>query len=162
MLSPISWALGSLFASHRAVLPRQPLLATAAQMVAGAAILTVMGGLSGEFGRFQLDAISTDSFLALTYLTVVGSLLAFTTFGWLLRKAPLPLVTTYAYVNPVVAVALGAFVLHEPIEPRTVLAGGIIVFAVALIVTARGRMHAPGRRTAPEAVPAGTSPAPSA
>jgi drug/metabolite transporter (DMT)-like permease len=159
MLSPISWALGSLFASHRAVLPRQPLLATAAQMLAGAVILTVMGGLGGEFGRFRVDAISTESLLALTYLTVVGSLLAFTTFGWLIRTAPLALVTTYAYVNPVVAVALGAFVLHEPIEPRTVLAGGIIVFAVALIVTARGRMRAPERRVAAEAVPAGTSPA---
>ena len=162
MLSPISWALGSLFASHRAVLPRQPLLATAAQMLAGAVILTIMGGLGGEFGRFRVDGISTESLLALAYLTVVGSLLAFTTFGWLIRTAPLALVTTYAYVNPVVAVALGAFVLHEPIEPRTVLAGGIIVFAVALIVTARGRMRAPERRVAPEAVPAGTSPAPSA
>ena len=77
------------------------------------------------------------------YLTVVGSLLAFTTFGWLLRVAPLPLVTTYAYVNPVVAVILGAIVLSEPIDARTVVAGGVIVFAVALIVTARGRMRRP-------------------
>ena len=91
--------------------------------------------------------------MALAYLTVIGSLLAFTTYGWLLRKAPLPLIATYAYVNPVVAVALGAFVLHEPIEPRTVLAGGIIVFAVALIVTARGRMRAPERRVVPDATP---------
>ncbi len=148
ILSPICWSLGSLFASHRAVLPRQPLLATSAQMLAGAAILAVMGGLSGEFGTFRLEEISTESLVALAYLTVIGSLLAFTTYGWLLRVAPLPLIATYAYVNPVVAVALGALVLHEPIEPRTLLAGGIIVFAVALIVTARSRMNAP-KRTAP-------------
>jgi drug/metabolite transporter (DMT)-like permease len=150
ILSPICWSLGSLFASHRAVLPRQPLLATSAQMLAGGAILALMGGLTGEVGRFSLEAISTESLVALAYLTVIGSLLAFTTYGWLLRKAPLPLIATYAYVNPVVAVALGAFVLHEPIEPRTVVAGGIIVFAVALIVTARGRMRAPQRRIAPD------------
>jgi drug/metabolite transporter (DMT)-like permease len=159
ILSPLCWSAGSLFASHRAILPRQPLLATAAQMLAGGAILAVMGGLTGEFGRFRVDAISTDSLVALVYLTVIGSLLAFTTFGWLLRKAPLPLVATYAYVNPVVAVALGAFVLHESIEPRTLLAGGIIVFAVALIVTARGRMRTPERRVAPDATPVATSPA---
>ena len=97
--------------------------------------------------------------MALVYLTVVGSLLAFTTYGWLLRVAPLPLIATYAYVNPVVAVALGAFVLHEPIEPRTLLAGGIIVFAVALIVTTRGRMQAPRQIPAPDVAPIVTSPA---
>ena len=159
ILSPICWSLGSLFASHRAVLPRRPLLATSAQMLAGGAILAVMGGLTGEVGRFRLEAISTESLVALVYLTVIGSLLAFTTYGWLLRKAPLPLIATYAYVNPVVAVALGAFVLHEPIEPRTVLAGGIIVFAVALIVTARSRMRAPERQVKADAAPIVASPA---
>jgi len=153
LLSPIFWSLGSLFASHRATLPRQPLLATSAQMLAGGAVLAVMGGLRGEFGAFRLDAISSESFSALVYLTVVGSLLAFTTYGWLLRVAPLPLIATYAYINPVVAVALGAFVLHEPIEPRTLLAGGIIVFAVALIVTTRSRMPSPRRIPAPDAAP---------
>ena len=64
--------------------------------------------------------MSTESLAAFVYLTVVGSLLAFTAYGWLLRVAPLPLVATYAYVNPVVAVILGAIVLHEPIDPRTI------------------------------------------
>ncbi len=160
LLSPICWSLGSLFASHRAVLPGKPLLATSAQMLAGGVVLAVMGGLHGEFGVFRLDAISTESLVAFTYLVVIGSLLAFTTYGWLLRVAPLPLIATYAYVNPVVAVALGALVLNEPIEPRTLLAGGIIVFAVALIVTARSRMQAPKPRTAPETVAVGVSPAP--
>ncbi|MGZ8502307.1 MAG: EamA family transporter [Candidatus Limnocylindrales bacterium] len=150
ILSPICWSLGSLFASHRAVLPRRPLLATGAQMLAGAAVLAVMSGLSGEVGTFRPEAVSNESLAALLYLTVIGSLLAFTTYGWLLRVAPLPLIATYAYVNPVVAVALGAFVLSEPIEPRTLLAGAIIIFAVALIVTARGRMQTPVRPTVPD------------
>ena len=77
------------------------------------------------------------------YLTVVGSLLAFSTYVWLLRVAPLPLIATYAYVNPVVAVVLGAVVLGETLNPTKLLAGGVIIFAVALIITARGRMRRP-------------------
>jgi drug/metabolite transporter (DMT)-like permease len=162
LLSPICWTLGSLFASHRATLPRRPLLATSAQMLAGAAVLTVMATVRGEFGVFDPAAVSAESLTALVYLTVIGSLLAFTTYGWLLRVAPLPLIATYAYVNPVVAVALGALVLQEPIEPRTLLAGAIIVFAVALIVTTRSRMSSPKRATAPEVSPIVASPASSA
>ena len=90
IISPISWSLGSLYASHRAILPRQPLVATGAQMLAGGAVLALMAGLSGEFGRFDPAAVSTDSIAAVAYLTVVGSLLAFTAYGWLLRVAPLP------------------------------------------------------------------------
>ncbi len=149
MLSPICWSLGSLFASHRAVLPRQPLLATSAQMLTGGAVLVGMSLVSGEVSTFQPDAVSAASLVAFFYLTAVGSILAFTTYGWLLRKAPLPLIATYAYVNPVVAVALGALILHEPIEPRTMVAGAIIVFAVALIVTTRGRMRRPATQVAP-------------
>jgi drug/metabolite transporter (DMT)-like permease len=146
--SPMSWAAGSLFASHRATLPARPLVATGAQMLAGGVVLLAMGTVAGEFGSLRVEAISTDSLAALVYLTVIGSLLGFTAFGWLIRVAPLPLVTTYAYVNPVVAVVLGALILQEPIGPREALAGGVIVFAVALIVTARGTMRAPAHRTA--------------
>ena len=149
MLSPICWSLGSLFASHRAVLPRQPLLATSAQMLTGGAVLIGMSLLTGEVSTFQPDAVSAASLVAFLYLTAVGSIVAFTTYGWLLRKAPLPLIATYAYVNPVVAVALGALILHEPIEPRTIVAGAIIIFAVALIVTTRGRMRRPAKQVAP-------------
>ncbi len=81
----------------------------------------------------------TASLTAFLYLTFVGSLLAFSVFAWLVRVAPLPKVTTYAYVNPVVAVILGAVVLSEPITTRTIIGGGIVIAAVALIVTARGR-----------------------
>jgi drug/metabolite transporter (DMT)-like permease len=140
--------VGSLFASHRADLPRRPLVATGAQMLTGGLVLAMMAAVTGEFGRFSVAAVSPESLTALAYLTVIGSLLAFTVYGWLLRVAPLPLIATYAYVNPVVAVILGAIVLAEPIEPRTVIAGAVIVAAVALIVTARSRMAAPGRRRA--------------
>ena len=90
--------------------------------------------------------VGAASLAAFLYLTVVGSLVAFTTYGWMIRVAPLPLVATYAYVNPVVAVILGALILSEPIEPRTLVAGAVIVAAVALIVTARGRMTPPTGR----------------
>jgi drug/metabolite transporter (DMT)-like permease len=149
LFSPISWSSGSLFASHRAVLPKQPLVATGAQMVTGGLVLLAMSVVSGELVGFRIQAVSSDSLIALAYLTVIGSLLAFTAYGWLLRVAPLPLIATYAYVNPVVAVILGALVLSEPIELRTLVAGAVIIVAVAIIVTARGRMQAPRARTAP-------------
>jgi Predicted permeases len=152
IVSPISWASGSLFASHRAVLPRRPLLATGIQMVCGGMVLTAMSVVSGELSGLRVDAVSPASFAALVYLTVIGSLVAFTAYGWLLRVAPLPLIATYAYVNPIVAVILGAIVLREPVDPRTLVAGAVIVFAVALIVTARGRMKAPRGAVATEQV----------
>ncbi|MBI3748658.1 MAG: EamA family transporter, partial [Chloroflexi bacterium] len=99
-----------------------------------------------------LEAVSPASLSALAYLTIVGSLVAFTAYGWLLRVAPLPLIATYAYVNPVVAVILGALVRHEPIDPRTLAAGAVIVAAVALIVTSRGRMRSPRRPAVTETV----------
>jgi drug/metabolite transporter (DMT)-like permease len=143
IVSPIAWSLGSLYASHRAVLPRRPLVAAGVQMLAGSVVLAIMGTLAGEPARFDPSAVSLASLAAFAYLAIVGSLVAFTAYGWLLRIAPLPLVATYAYVNPIVAVILGAIILHEPIEPRTLLAGAVIVGAVALIVTARSRMAAP-------------------
>jgi len=143
LVAPIAWSIGSLYASHRARLPEHPLVATGMQMVAGSLVLALMAVLSAEPSRFEPARISIESFGAFLYLTVIGSVLAFTTFGWMLRVAPLPLVATYAYVNPIIAVILGALILAEPIEPRMLLAGAIIIGAVALIVTARSRMAAP-------------------
>ncbi len=157
IISPIAWASGSLFASHRAVLPKRPLVATGIQMLLGGLVLGVMALASGELAVLDLGGVSRGSILALVYLTVVGSLLAFTVYGWMLRVAPLPLVATYAYVNPVVAVILGALILSEPIDPRTIIAGAVIVFAVALIVTARGRMRSPGAAAVTGSVPPGTA-----
>lgn len=143
LVSPIAWSGGSLFASHRARLPARPLVATGAQMTMGALILLAMSLASGELNGFRVEAVSGNSLLAMVYLTVIGSLVAFTAYGWLLRVAPLPLIATYAYVNPIVAVILGALVLREPIEPRTLVAGAVIIVSVAITVTARGRMAAP-------------------
>jgi drug/metabolite transporter (DMT)-like permease len=148
LLSPICWACGSLYSSHRAQLPKDPLVATGGQMLAGAAILVVIAAVRGEYAGFRLETVSSESLAAFAYLTVVGSLIAFTTYVWLLKMAPLPLIATYAYVNPIVAVILGAIVLQEPITPRILVAGAVIIFAVALIITARGRMTGSGHRTA--------------
>ena len=127
-------------------------------MVLGGFVLAVMAAVTGEFASVDVGAISRDSVLALLYLLVIGSLVAFTVYGWMLRVAPLPLVATYAYVNPVVAVILGAIILGETIDPRTVVAGAIIVISVAVIVTARGRMPAPRRHEADAANPSGIEP----
>ncbi len=140
--SPMCWATGSLYSSQRAVLPRRPLTATGFQMLFGSAILLVAAVLTGELRGFDPSAISARSAAGLLYLIVFGSLLAFTTFVWLLRVAPLPKVATYAYINPIVAIVLAGLVLGEPIEPRTAIAGAVIVAGVALIVTARGRSQA--------------------
>jgi drug/metabolite transporter (DMT)-like permease len=144
ILSPICWATGSLYAAHRARLPRNPNLATSMQMLMGSLTLAVMALGTGELVGFDPSAISTTSIVAFLYLTFVGSLIAFSAYVWLLRVAPLPLVATYAYVNPAVAVVLGALVLDETLTPRALLAGAIIVVAVAIIVSTRGRLS--GRR----------------
>ena len=140
IVSPISWATGSVYAARHPRSTQPAILGLALEMLIGSGFLGAAGVATGELGGLHLAAISTDSLLALGYLIVVGSLVGYTAFGWLLRTTPLALVSTYAYVNPVVAVALGALLLAEPIEPRILIAGAVIVFAVALIITARGRM----------------------
>jgi drug/metabolite transporter (DMT)-like permease len=143
LISPVCWAAGSLFAAHRARLPERPLVATGLQMLLGGLVLLAMALLAGEPARFDPSAVSARSLVGLAYLTLVGSILAFTVYGWLLRVAPLPKVSTYAYVNPVVAVILGAAILGEPLTGRAILAGAVIVAAVALIITARSRVPSP-------------------
>jgi drug/metabolite transporter (DMT)-like permease len=137
LLSPVFWATGSLF-SRTAHVPRRPLVGTAMQMLAGSAILFVVAALTGDLFRVDLDAITPASAAALAYLVLVGSLIGYTAYVWLLRVAPISLVATYAFVNPVIAVILGSLVLAEPLEPRTLVAGAIIVVAVAVIVRSRG------------------------
>jgi drug/metabolite transporter (DMT)-like permease len=109
------------------------------EMLCAAGLFFIASLLAGELAHLHLQAISSTSLLALVYLITFGSLVGFSAYVWLLRSAPLSLVSTYAYVNPVVAVILGALFLNEALSPRTVIAGGIIVAAVALIVIARQR-----------------------
>lgn len=140
IVSPISWAAGSVYAARHPRATAPAILGLALEMLIGSGLLALAGIATGELGRLRVAAISTDSLLAVGYLIVVGSLVGYTAYGWLLRTTPLALVSTYAYVNPIVAVGLGALLLSEPIEARTLVAGAVIVFSVALIITARGRM----------------------
>ncbi|HET9847340.1 MAG TPA: EamA family transporter [Candidatus Dormibacteraeota bacterium] len=138
LAAPISWALGSVFSSH-VQLPRRPLLSAAMEMLWAGVLFGVAGVLTGELGRVHLQSISSKSLIAVAYLVVFGSIVGFSAYMWLLRAAPLSLVSTYAYVNPVVAVILGATLLGEAINLRVLAAGAIILAAVALIVIARNR-----------------------
>lgn len=137
--SPILWAGGSIFSAHRAAEPSDPIRAIAIQMLAGSVATAVIGLIVGDFARFDPAAVSSQSLIALAYLAVAGSIVGYSCYVWLLRHAPLAKIGTYAYVNPVVAFVLGAWLANESITPRTVAAAGIILFAVVLIVTARGR-----------------------
>jgi drug/metabolite transporter (DMT)-like permease len=141
-LAPLGWAHGSLYSVHRAKLPPSPLTASGLQMLAGAGVTAIEAIIVGEPSRFDPSGISVESVLAIAYLVAFGSMLAYTAYAWLLKNAPLSLVGTYAYVNPVVAVTLGTVFLHEEVSVRTVVAAGIILVAVAIIVTARGRLAA--------------------
>ncbi|MBI4728390.1 MAG: EamA family transporter [Acidobacteria bacterium] len=134
LLAALSWAAGSLH-SRRAPLPSRPLVATSMEMLCGGALLAVAGIVSGEPGR--LRAVSAESALALGYLIAFGSLVAFSAYVWLLTAAPISIVSTYAYVNPVVAVVLGWAMLGERVTSGMLLAGAVIVLAVALIVRTR-------------------------
>lgn len=136
--APICWATGSVFTRH-VRLPARPLVAASMEMLWAGGFFTIASIVSGELGRLQLHHISTTSLVALAYLITFGSLIGFSAYVWLLRAAPLSLVSTYAYVNPVVAVVLGAIFIGEALTLRTVIAGAIILSAVALIVVARNR-----------------------
>jgi len=140
LLAPLGWGHGSLFAARRAHLPKRPITASALQMLFGGAFLLLEGVLTGEPATFHPEAISQASILAVVYLVFIGSMLAFTSYAWLLKNAPLSLIGTYAYVNPVVAVFLGSVFLHEPISLRTIIASGVILAAVAIIVAVRARL----------------------
>ena len=149
-LAPLGWAHGSIYSVNRAKLPPSPLTASGLQMLAGAAVTFIEALIVGEPAQFDPSRVSLESVLAVAYLVVFGSMLAYTAYGWLLRNAPLSLVGTYAYVNPVVAVALGTVFLHEPVSARTIVAAAIILVAVAIIVTARGGL-APSAARGPAA-----------
>lgn len=133
-LAAILWAAGSLY-SRYAPLPASPTLATGMQMFAGGVLCIVVGFAVGEGARLDLAHVSRASWIAVAYLTIVGCLLAFTTYLWLLRVSTPARVATHAYVNPVVAVALGWAVAHEAVTPRTLAAAVLIVAAVVLITT---------------------------
>ncbi len=132
LLASIFWASGSLY-SRTARLPDSPLMGTALESLTGGAALMLVASLTGEWGRLDLAAISGRSLLGLGYLIVFGSLVGFASYTWLLRAAPVTLVSTYAYVNPVVAVFLGALLANEAVTPRVIIAALVILGSVILI-----------------------------
>ncbi len=137
VVASVSWAMGSIYGKS-ANLPQSQLLGTGMQMLAGGAALLLVSLGFGEWGSFELAAVSRRSALALVYLTVIGSI-AFVAYVWLLRVAPTPLVATYAYVNPLVAVLLGYFLAREPMTTRTLLAATLIIGSVVLVSTPQKR-----------------------
>ena len=138
LVAAISWALGSVY-SRGAAMPRSALLGTGMEMAAGGVALLLAGTVTGELSSFDPSQFSTSSLLALGYLIVFGSLVAFTAYVWLLGNVPVSTAGTYAYVNPIVAVALGALILREPITLRTIFAAALIVAAVIAMVSGRPR-----------------------
>jgi drug/metabolite transporter (DMT)-like permease len=133
LCASLSWATGS-FVSSRVTLPGNPFLSTALQMIFGGLLGVLIGVVAGEAGDVHRGAFTLDAVLAWSYLVLIGSLVAFTAYVWLLQNAPISKVATYAYVNPVIAIALGALVLSEDVT-LTILAGAaIIVGSVAAIV----------------------------
>ena len=133
VFAAVMWASGS-FASPRLKLPGDPLVSTGWQMLLGGLVIVAVGLAVGEAPEVDPQSFSTRSVLALGYLIVFGSWLAFTAYAWLLQNAPISKVSTYAYVNPVVAIVLGFLILDEVVTPITVVGAAIIVVAVALVV----------------------------
>ncbi len=145
VLANIGWAAGSIYARH-GPLPRNGLLATGMEQVAGGGTLILAALVAGEVWRVDLASVSVQSWVALGYLVVFGSLLAFTAYTWLLNHVPVTTVATYAYVNPIVAVALGVLFRGEQLTPRTLLAAALIIGAVVAMVSGRPReAEEPGR-----------------
>ncbi len=137
----VSWSTGS-FVSRRLRLPQDPFVATVYQMVGGGLVLVALALAAGEWRDVGADALATGPLLAWAYLVVAGSLIGFTAYAWLLRSAPISLVVTHQYVNPLVAIALGALILDE--RPTAWMLAGAAIVVGAVFATVR-------RETIPEA-----------
>jgi drug/metabolite transporter (DMT)-like permease len=131
LIASCLWAVGSIFAKT-AKLPASPLMTTAIEMLVGGTVLFAIAYTFGEFSDLDFAAVSSRSAAAWIYLTVIGPA-AFVAYAWLLRVAPIPLVATYSYVNPLVAIVLGYFLGNEILTPRILLAAGLIIGSVALV-----------------------------
>jgi drug/metabolite transporter (DMT)-like permease len=146
VLAAVSWAVGS-FLSPRISVPRNALVASGWETLLGGLVLLAVGAATTKPGELDPSSWSARSILGLVYLIVVGSVVGYTAYAWLLGNAPLGQVSTYAYVNPVVAIALGVIVLHEQLTLREV-AGALLILAAVAIVVRRESDPAPE----PEAV----------
>jgi drug/metabolite transporter (DMT)-like permease len=136
LVASLSWSIGS-FLAARIPLPKDPFAASTVEMAAGGLALAVMSTVTGE--HLDLARVSANSWIGLAYLILVGSLIGFTSYVWLLGNAPISLVSTYAYVNPVVAVFLGVVILGERATGSMIVGGLVIVLGVALVVSTERR-----------------------
>jgi drug/metabolite transporter (DMT)-like permease len=128
-----TWALGTIMA-RRVTIPSSPALASGMQLLCGGVVLLAVAGAGGEFGSLHLAQVSARSWLALGYLIVAGSIVAYSAYGIAVRALPTATVATYAYVNPVIAVLLGTLILNERLSPAMLAGGALIVGAVVLVV----------------------------
>jgi drug/metabolite transporter (DMT)-like permease len=156
MAASVGWAFGSAF-NRGASKPASPFLGVAMQMIAGGAVLGVLAAVRGEFAQFSFSRMTTVSFGSWLYLTIAGSLIAYTAYVWLLHASTPTRVATYAYVNPLIAMVLGCTLGREVFSHALLVAGALIIIAVALIVRGgaqagpakNGRQLAPVARAVP-------------
>lgn len=134
VLAAMSWSVGSVY-SRKAPHPDNPFLATSLQMLTGGALLFLVGFLRGESSMVHFDQFSAKSIGAFFYLLIAGSLIGFTAYIWLLKNVGIAKASTYAFVNPVVAVFLGCVLAQEPLSPRILLAAALVLVAVIFITT---------------------------
>lgn len=132
LLSAVSWSVGVHF-SRRVALPDDPLAASAITLLCGAVLLWIASGITGEVSRFQWHEVSARSALGLAYLITFGTIVAFTSYTWLLSHVSATVVSTHTYVNPIVAVLLGWLLAGEPLTTNVVVAASVILGSVILI-----------------------------
>ena len=136
LTAALLWSIGSIY-SRSAELTKSALMTTGAEMLAGSIPIFIVSILFGEWKSFSFAQVSVQSWLALLYLIAFGSMIGFVAYIWLLQNAPVSLVATYAYVNPLVAVLLGSWLAQESLTGRTLVAAGIIIGSVVFINSAR-------------------------
>ncbi len=137
MIGNIGWSLGS-YIAPRFPMPKNPMISTMYQMLTGGLLLVVVGLATGEKFADFIDA-TRSSWAGWSYLTLVGSIVAYSSYVWLISNAPIGLISTYAYVNPVIAISLGAIFLHEKISISYIFGGAIVVLGVLMVVTNESR-----------------------
>lgn len=138
MCAPIFWSIGSLY-SRKVDMPKNAFMSTSVQFITGGTILMIGSLILGEWWSFQPGKVSGESVLAMLYLAVFGSIIALSTYVWLLKQTTPSRVSTYTYVNPIIAVFLGWLILDEKITTQTIIAICIIVGSVVLVVVSRSQ-----------------------
>ena len=140
VFAPVFWSIGSLY-SRTANLPSNVFMSAAIQSMSGGLVLLLTSIMLGEW--WNLDQVSTNSILAMLYLAIFGSIIALSTYVWLLKQVSPSRVSTYTYVNPIIAVLLGWLILDETITAQTIFAICVIVGSVVMVVMSRGKPKPP-------------------